>query len=60
MPDPRPDHAAARYELSLFVGPCTEDEATALAEKIMELTAFKAVYGGAVGITRQLEDESDA
>lgn len=46
-----------RYEISMFVGPCTEDEATTLAERIMGLPEFKAVGGGGVGLTRIATDD---
>jgi len=41
----------ARYELDFFIGPCSEDEAVALAEAIEELPGFKAVGGGCIAIS---------
>jgi hypothetical protein len=45
-----------RYELSLFIGPCSEEERDALAGAILELPEFKAVGGGAVGMEEVSDD----
>jgi hypothetical protein len=46
-----------RYEISSFIGPCTEEEAIALAEAILELPEHKAVGGGGVGMARVADDD---
>lgn len=48
----RPQAGDARYEVSFFVGPDTEERVLALVEAIMDLPEFKAVGGGAVGMER--------
>jgi hypothetical protein len=42
----------------MFVGPCTADEAEALAEAIMDLPEFQNVYGGAVSISPASDDDA--
>ncbi len=44
----KPDEV--RFDIGFYIGPCTEEEATALAEAILDLPEFKAVGGGAVSI----------
>lgn len=41
-----------RYDVSCFIGPCTEAEAEALADRILGLPEFKAVGGGGVSVVR--------
>lgn len=45
---------SCRYEFSFFIGPDSEEKAIALSEAIMDLSEFKAVGGGAVGMQKLL------
>jgi hypothetical protein len=40
-----------RYEVTLYIGPCTEDEAETLMDAIIDLPEARAVGAGAVGLT---------
>jgi hypothetical protein len=45
-----PQPGDRRYDVSFFIGPCSEKEAGALADAILELDEFKSVGGGGVGL----------
>lgn len=46
----------SRYEVLFYIGPCSEDQATALCEAILELPEAKAVGAGGVGLERVREE----
>lgn len=46
-----------RYEVGFYIGPCTEEEATALAHAILDLPEFRAVGGGAVSTDIVADDD---
>jgi hypothetical protein len=39
-----------RYDVGFYIGPCSEKEAEALAEAILDLPEFGAVGGGGVAM----------
>lgn len=40
-----------RYDVSLIVGPCSQEQAETLADAILDLQEASAVYAGAVGVS---------
>ena len=51
---------SSRYELAFFIGPCSEAERDALAERILDLAEFKTVGGGGIGMTPVTEADHPA
>lgn len=46
-----PTHEGSRYEILTFIGPCSQEEAEALCDAILDLDEHKAAGGGGVGMS---------
>ena len=46
-----------RYDIGFYIGPCSEEEAVALADAILDLAEAKSVGAGGVGITELADDD---
>lgn len=48
-----------RFEISAYIGPCTEEQALELMDAIIDLPEAKAVGMGAIGLTPYEDDQED-